>query len=89
MHNNVFKLLLFLFLAYPSFFHLKIKMLLLRFWAISIASQNGGVSVHFCMIWGRRNTAVKRLPMTRTNSLCSHQRPKYCALTISGVKDKG
>ena len=51
MHNNIFNF----FLAYPSFFHL--KFFLFRFWAISIAAQNGRVSGHFCslrrMIWVR------------------------------------
>ena len=56
---------------------------------ISIASHNGGVSGHFCMIWGRRNTVVKRLPMTRTNNLRSHSRSKYRAMTIPGLRDNG
>ena len=83
MHNNVFNF----FLAYLSFFHLKNGFI--PIWAISIASQNGGVSVHFCMIWGRRNTAVKRLPVTRTNNLRLHSRSKYRAMTIPGVRDRG
>ena len=76
MHNNVFNF----------FWH---TCRFIPIWAISIASKNAGVSVHFCMIWGRRNTAVKRLPVTRTNSLRLHSRSKYRAMTSPGVRDRG
>ena len=63
MHNNFFNFFSCISVVFPPK-----KFFLFRFWAISIAAQNGRVSGHFCSLWrmiweDMRERPIKKHPL--------------------------